>query len=161
MTRQLRRRISQLVSPAVLTVLRLRTRLTGQQRARVLVLDHKDNLMLVWETIGVGRWSVPGGGINKGETPAAAAARELYEETGIDVSPDSLEYLGFFQNARTEVGYDAYVFAVRVAREQLPTRPHNSLEIIDIKWFPGDALPSPLSPFVRLGLERLSMRPKI
>lgn len=39
-------------------------------------------------------WEIPGGGIDKGETPEKAAIRELYEETGIKA--DKLESLGIF-----------------------------------------------------------------
>ena len=33
---------------------------------------------------GAGRWSVPGGRVEGGETVAAAVVRELWEETGLD-----------------------------------------------------------------------------
>ncbi|MFI7480803.1 NUDIX hydrolase [Kocuria sp. M1R5S2] len=35
-----------------------------------------------------GRWSVPGGKIEAGETPESAAVRETFEETGARVRPD-------------------------------------------------------------------------
>lgn len=41
-------------------------------------------------------WEVQGGGIDKGESVAEAAVRELREEAGIDVSPESLMCLGSF-----------------------------------------------------------------
>lgn len=38
----------------------------------------------------LGEWSIPGGHVETGESPAAAAARELEEETGLTVAPDRL-----------------------------------------------------------------------
>lgn len=34
-----------------------------------------------------GKWDVPGGRMEKGETPAAALMREVFEETGIEIDP--------------------------------------------------------------------------
>lgn len=39
---------------------------------------------------GRGRWSLPGGRVEPGETDAEAVVRELREETGLDVRPGEL-----------------------------------------------------------------------
>lgn len=50
-----------------------------RNRATALVLS-EGRLLLVRER-GAGRWSLPGGGMKKGEDPVTAACRELDEET--------------------------------------------------------------------------------
>ena len=59
-----------------------------QRRAgRVIVLDPGDRVLLLRydEAPPAGRhWATPGGGLNPGESYAAAARRELAEETGWD-----------------------------------------------------------------------------
>jgi len=39
-------------------------------------------------------WGIPGGKIDKGETPCEAAVREVKEETGYDFSNQAIEHLG-------------------------------------------------------------------
>jgi 8-oxo-dGTP pyrophosphatase MutT (NUDIX family) len=59
----------------------------ARRSARVLVLDAADRLLLV-QSAGV--WLVPGGGVEEGEELAEAAARELREETGLNVAAADL-----------------------------------------------------------------------
>jgi len=42
------------------------------------------------------KWEIPRGFIDKGETPAAAALRELNEETGLQCAVENLITLGFY-----------------------------------------------------------------
>ena len=56
--------------------------------ARVVLLDRLDRIFLVnaedpIDPFKPAWWEIPGGGISWGEDSATAAARELYEETGI------------------------------------------------------------------------------
>ena len=60
---------------------------------RVLLLDADDRLLLIENLVDVGatstHWVTPGGGAEPGETPAQAAVRELFEETGVRIDlPD-------------------------------------------------------------------------
>lgn len=62
----------------------------GKSVAGVVIRDEK--VLLVRHTYGAGKGMliVPGGYINKGETPEAAVCREIYEETGIKAEPKSI-----------------------------------------------------------------------
>lgn len=64
----------------------------GLYEAVVVFLNTGKEIMLMMKTakIGKGCWNGPGGGIKKGETPASAAVRELWEESGVVTF---LEYL--------------------------------------------------------------------
>lgn len=58
------------------------------------VLLWQDGALLLVRTSYRRQLDLPGGGMDKGETPLAAACRELREETGLVVSSTHLEPLG-------------------------------------------------------------------
>ena len=51
---------------------------------RGVVLDQQNQVFLIRHTYVPG-WHLPGGGIDPGEQPADALARELHEETGLEL----------------------------------------------------------------------------
>jgi len=66
-----------------------------RRAARVLLVDARERVLLFHgcdpsdDTAG-SWWFTPGGGLDPGESPAAGAARELREETGLRVVPADL-----------------------------------------------------------------------
>src|SRR5580692_4603821 len=50
-----------------------------------------------------GQWALPGGRCDEGETPVAAALRELQEELGLELAPEQV--LGLLDDYPTRSGY--------------------------------------------------------
>jgi 8-oxo-dGTP diphosphatase len=54
--------------------------------AYAVLIDDADRILLaLWNEGATPAWTVPGGGVEVGETPKEAAVREVREETGYDV----------------------------------------------------------------------------
>ena len=108
-----------------------------------------------------GRWGLPAGAVDPGESPAEAVVREVREETGLTVRP--LRVAGVFGGARfrhrypngDEAEYVVAVFDCEVTGGRLATRDGEALEL---RYFtPEDAptltLPYPRALFDRPGRE--------
>ena len=59
-----------------------------------VVLRDGDGRILVVRKRGTSKYMLPGGKIEAGESPAQAAVRELHEEVGAELEPNSLVFLG-------------------------------------------------------------------
>lgn len=127
---------------------RLRKRwckLTGSAGAGVSVIgvDAHDRVLLVRHGYGSGRWSLPGGGLGKGEEPEACAKREMREELGCDIEDVALA--ARFEEQLYGAVHHAFVFTARFVGEPRP----DGREVVEIGWFPLDALPQGLVSFAR------------
>ncbi|SDZ38832.1 ADP-ribose pyrophosphatase YjhB, NUDIX family [Micromonospora pattaloongensis] len=108
---------------------------------RVLLIERSDN----------GYWAMPAGAMELGESITECVTREVWEETGLrvrTVTPFAL-YTGgdyTFTNMYGDT-YQLFVTAFRIdAWDGELAR--QTTETTDARFFPPDALPSPLSPTV-------------
>lgn len=131
--------------------IRVRTRrFSGKARDGVSVVgrDFDGQILLVRHSYGPQQWFFPGGGIADGETPDAAARRELMEETGCEI--DGMKLVGTFEEALSGAPHTAHLFDGVIS--DMPEA--DGREVIEARFFPTHSLPEPLSPHTR---ERLKL----
>ena len=109
--------------------------------ARVLVIDAQSRVLLVRPTY-VNGWTLPGGGVDKGETLRQAAIRELKEEAAV-LPLEDLIFHGMFSNEAVFPGDHVACFVLRKFKQDM-FRPN--IEISAAEFFAVDALPPDLKP---------------
>jgi 8-oxo-dGTP pyrophosphatase MutT (NUDIX family) len=110
------------------------------RRTRVLV-RHSDDLLVMKTWMGAGSWILPGGGVHFREDPAAGAARELKEETGIELDPARLTFI----HERLVTSPQGLKFRCRVYGVELEEKPElkpDRLEVSVLQWRPIEELMS-------------------
>lgn len=119
---------------------------------RTLVIKN-NQILLVKHRYGH-YWVMPGGGINKGESPEKAAIRELREEAGIVA--DKIDYkLGYYKNTRGGKNDNVYCFLVTNFEPIVGFKRNfiDFLEISEIAWFHLDTIPESVSGSTRLRIK--------
>lgn len=93
----------------------------------------------------VGLWLQPGGHLEGGDgSMAAAAAREVSEETGLVVTVDPVPVLLSRHRAPCDVG--TWHLDVQMLGYSPKEEPRASSESLDVAWFPVDSLPDAMAP---------------
>ena len=110
--------------------------------AGLVLIDNQDRVLLLHHAFhGNYPWSTPGGWLNRHESPADGALRELREETGLSAH---LEQVIVLQPSVIWPGLEVIYLATRpVGDIKL------SFEIIDAQWFEIDNLPMAMLPSTR------------
>ncbi len=114
---------------------------TPKVDVRAAVLDG-DRVLLVREAAD-GRWSLPGGWADVGESPAEVAAREVREETGLEVRVARLLAV-LDKRKHPHPPQLWYVYKLFFLCEVTGGALRSSAETPAVAWFPRRALP-PLS----------------
>lgn len=100
--------------------------------AFALIFDSESRLLLCRRTKD-GKWNLPGGELNDGESPWDAAVREVREETSLKVQAKRLA--GVYRVPKES----DLVFTFICAQEEGIAHPGDAVE--EVGWFPLSALP--------------------
>ena len=109
---------------------------------RALVLNEKNEILLVQESADA-NWSLPGGWADIGLTAKEVAAKEVFEETGLTVSPTRLLAV-FDKKCHPHPLQAYYVYKFVIFCEQISGKLTPAHDILDVRYFPLNTLP-PLS----------------
>ena len=140
--------IKRLIQPLLHVVFLLMRPLT--MGVRGICYDAASNsILLVKHTYSKG-WTLPGGGVEVGESMEAALRRELKEEVGLLCK--DVRVLEVYHNRTISKRDHVVIYSIESWTEQggheLP-----KLEIAEIAWFKLNELPRELTPCTLLGIE--------
>jgi 8-oxo-dGTP pyrophosphatase MutT (NUDIX family) len=107
----------------------------------MIVFDDEGRILLGRRT-DTGRWALPSGILDPGEQPAAGAAREVLEETGVEVAVERLLSVEAWEPSvcpnGDQVQYLAMTYLCRAVDGQARV---NDDESTEVGWFAVDELP--------------------
>ncbi len=120
-----------------------------------IVADAQDSILLILRTDN-GYWSIPGGGLNPGESVTGATVREVKEETGIDCQVTGL--VGIYSDPNHVAAYDdgevrqefSICFTTRMTGGTMAT----SSESAEVQFVPPGEIPGlRMHPSIRLRIQ--------
>ncbi|MCY4018142.1 MAG: NUDIX domain-containing protein [Chloroflexi bacterium] len=114
-----------------------------------VVINSRDELLLQLRR-DTKTWAPPSGGLEPGENLAQCVIREVLEETGIEVIPESIiavlsgdDFTVTYPNG-DQIGVVSTVFRCRPCAESVPRV--NDNESLDMRYFHPNALPENMLP---------------
>ena len=118
----------------------------------VVVPDDQSRILLIRRTDN-NYWSIPGGGMEPGESVRQAASREVAEETGINCEVTGL--IGIYSNPGHVAAYDdgevRQEFSICLAARILDGSPRTSSESSEVRFVPvADITRYDIHPTIRM-----------
>jgi len=104
----------------------------------------EDGRWLLIRRADTGTWALPGGTLEWGETLRDSIHRELLEEAGVEQSHYE-RMVGVFSRPDRDLRFHAVTVVVQMRIEPPSRAPANPLEILEVRLFREDELPSELA----------------
>lgn len=119
----------------------------------LLLLDGTHLLLLRRHNTGFedGRWGVPAGHLDGGETAVAAAVREAWEEAGVIIDPEHLTPACMLHRQSPSGERIDLFFTCRSWSGAVENREPHKCD--SLAWFPLEGLPDEMVAYIRHGLE--------
>jgi ADP-ribose pyrophosphatase YjhB (NUDIX family) len=110
---------------------------------------NSDGEILLIRRFDDGKWAMPSGALEVGETPAQGAARETLEETGVLVKATRL--IGIFDSRFSGRTTAHHIYMILFLCEPTSDNLHHALtlpadEVVEVQWFLEENLPTEISP---------------
>jgi len=89
--------------------------------------------VLVVKETGWKKYGIPGGTVKHNEKDIGCLRREINEELNSDIKPNSVEYLGTFEDIA--MNEPNKIIQIKLYKVELEREPRGSNEIEDMFWF--------------------------
>lgn len=110
----------------------------------VIITNLGGDVLLLKHSYGPDVWSLPGGGLARGEDPMEAARREVREELGIELP--RVDATGTLEEVLSGSPHTAHLFAATCDQNPRP----DGREVVEARFFPSHSLPEPLGKTTRV-----------
>ena len=97
-----------------------------------IIIEFDGKILVLKNRLNNNRWSLPGGGLHRGEDPTSGVGRELYEETGISIKTTDVAEISRGKINHRGLRYSVVSFCAKLVNS--PVLNIQRLEVAEASW---------------------------